>query len=82
MGCAYRRFENVALALGESNVSEKTPTFVTGVGVMAAEDSSFDEFRMKRYRQRRFVRFFASQHYNPSAFRKVPKAESKKRLAC
>ena len=42
MACAYRRFENVALALGESNVSQKTHTLVTGLGVMAAEDPSFD----------------------------------------
>ena len=31
MACAYRRFENVALALRQSNVSSKRSTFAIGI---------------------------------------------------
>ena len=33
MACAYPRFENVALALGESNVSQKQPLWTEGYRV-------------------------------------------------
>ena len=33
MGCAYPSFENVALALGESNVSQKQPLWPEGYRV-------------------------------------------------